>query len=77
MTEHLLEAYRVDFATRTNPRDGSGGQVAEGRAVNAHDVQAGMVYKDGNVTVTAFPTKHARELRVSIRYAGSQHRHLR
>jgi ribonuclease BN (tRNA processing enzyme) len=61
MTEHLLEAYRVDFATRTNPETGSGGQVAEGHAVNAHEVRAGVVYKDGNVTVTAFPTKHAME----------------
>ena len=61
MTEHLLEAYRVDFTTRTNPETGSGGQIAEGHAVNAHEVRAGVVYKDGNVTVTAFPTKHAME----------------
>ena len=26
-----------------------------------HEVRAGVVYKDGNVTVTAFPTKHAME----------------
>jgi ribonuclease BN (tRNA processing enzyme) len=61
MTEHLLEAYRVDFMTRTNPETGSGGQVAEGHAVNAHEIRAGVVYKDSNVTVTAFPTKHAME----------------
>src|SRR5947209_28551 len=61
MTEHLLEAYRVDFTTRTNPETGSGGQVAEGHAVNAHEIRAGVIYKDGNVTVTAFPTKHAME----------------
>jgi ribonuclease Z len=59
MTEHLLEAYRVDFTTRTNPETGSGGQVAEGHAVNAHEIRAGVIYKDGAVTVTAFPTKHA------------------
>src|SRR6516225_6468559 len=61
MTEHLLEAYRVDFMTRTNPETASGGQVAEGHVVNAHEVHAGVVYKDANVTVTAFPTKHAME----------------
>ena len=61
MTEHLLEAYRVDFATRTDPVTGSGGQVAEGRVVHAHEVKAGVVYKDAKVTVTAFPTKHAME----------------
>jgi ribonuclease BN (tRNA processing enzyme) len=61
MTEHLLEAYRVDFQTRTDPETGSGGQVAEGHRVNAHEIHAGVVYKDANVTVTAFPTKHAME----------------
>jgi ribonuclease BN (tRNA processing enzyme) len=61
MTEHLLEAYRVDFITRTNPETGSGGQVAAGHGANAHEIHAGMFYKDGNVTVTAFPTKHAME----------------
>src|SRR5207245_1946552 len=61
MTDHLLDAYRVDFATRTNPETGSGGQAAEGHAVNAHEIRAGVIYKDANMTVTAFPTKHAME----------------
>jgi ribonuclease BN (tRNA processing enzyme) len=29
--------------------------------VNAHEIAAGIVYKDENVTVTAFATKHAME----------------
>src|SRR2546426_7177673 len=66
MTEHLLEAYRSDFETRTNRASpgiitGSGGQIPEGHAVEAHQIRAGVVYKDVNVTVTAFPTKHAME----------------
>jgi len=61
MTEHLLEAYRADFATRTNAETGSGGQNVEGRTVHAHDVRVGVVYTDANVTVTAFATKHAME----------------
>ena len=61
MTDHLLQAYQVDFATRTDPETGSGGQIAEGRGVNAHEIRAGMIYKDANVTVTAFATKHAME----------------
>ena len=61
MTEHLLEAYRVDFTTRTNAETGSGGQVAEGHGVNVREIRAGVVYKDANITVTAFPTKHAME----------------
>jgi ribonuclease Z len=60
MTEHLLEAYRVDIETRTNP-DGNQRTFVEGHRVNAHEIRGGVVYKDSNVTVTAFPTKHAME----------------
>ena len=37
------------------------GAFPEGHAVNAHEVRPGVVYKDANVTVTAFPTKHTME----------------
>jgi ribonuclease BN (tRNA processing enzyme) len=60
MTEHLLEAYRIDIETRTNP-DGNQRAFPEGHGVNAHEISPGIVYKDANVTVTAFPTKHAME----------------
>jgi len=60
MTEHLLEAYRVDIETRTNP-DGNQRGFPEGHKVNAHEIGPGVVYKDANVTVTAFATKHAME----------------
>jgi ribonuclease BN (tRNA processing enzyme) len=60
MAEHLLEAYRVDIETRTNP-NGNQRDYPEGHLVNAHEIKAGVVYKDQNVTVTAFPTKHAME----------------
>ena len=58
MTEHILEAYRVDIETRTNP-DGNQRGFPEGHKVNAHEIGPGVVYKDANVTVTAFATKHA------------------
>ena len=29
--------------------------------MNAHEIHPGVVYKDANVTVTAFATKHAME----------------
>lgn len=58
MTEHLLEAYKVDIDTRTNP-EGNQRTFAGGHRVNAYEVGAGPVYKDANVTVTAFGTKHA------------------
>ena len=60
MTEHLIEAYRVDIETRTNA-NGLQRDFPDGHKVNAYDVKAGVVYKDANVTVTAFPTKHAME----------------
>jgi ribonuclease BN (tRNA processing enzyme) len=60
MTEHLLEAYRVDIETRTNPNGNQRG-FPDGHKVNPHEIGAGVVYKDANVTVTAFATKHAME----------------
>jgi len=60
MTEHILEAYRVDIETRTNP-DGNQRGFPEGHKVNAHEISPGVVYRDTNVTVTAFATKHAME----------------
>jgi ribonuclease BN (tRNA processing enzyme) len=62
MTEHLFEAYRADFETRTRDRRlFSVGAFPEGHAVNAHEIRPGVVYKDDNVRVTAFATKHAME----------------
>jgi ribonuclease Z len=60
MTEHLLEAYRADIEARTSA-DGNQRTFAGGHQANAHEIVAGVVYKDANVTVTAFPTKHAME----------------
>lgn len=60
MTEHLLEAYRVDIDTRTNA-NGQQREFPDGHKVNAHEVTPGIVYKDANVTVTGFATKHAME----------------
>lgn len=60
MTEHILEAYRVDIETRTNP-EGNQRTFPEGHGVNAHEIGPGVIYKDANVTVTAFGTKHAME----------------
>jgi ribonuclease Z len=62
MTEHLLEAYSADFETRMKDRGlYVVGAFPEGHNVNAHEVRPGVVYKDANVTVTAFPTKHTME----------------
>lgn len=55
MTDHILQAYREDIAIR---RDGLEKESSEGIRVTAHEIKAGIVYKDANVTVTAFPTRH-------------------
>jgi ribonuclease BN (tRNA processing enzyme) len=60
MTEHLIEAYRVDIETRGNP-NGQERDYPDGYKVNAHEITTGVIYRDSNVTVTAFPTKHAME----------------
>src|SRR5437870_6924868 len=53
MTEHLLEAYRVDIDTRLRDSKIFGFPgVPEGTQVNAHEIKAGVIYKDANVTVT-------------------------
>ena len=60
MTEHILQSYRVDIETRTT-RDGDQRGNPDGWKVNAHEIKTGVIYKDGKVTVTAFPAQHAME----------------
>ncbi len=60
MTTHVLEAYRADIETRTNAH-GNQRTFPDGYKVNAHEIGAGVAFKDDNVTVTAYPTKHAME----------------
>lgn len=55
MTEHILAAYREDIDVRTMGMEHS---PNAGVRVNVHEIRAGVVYRDANVTVTAFPTKH-------------------
>jgi ribonuclease Z len=62
MTNHVLQAYSADFKARARDRKlYSVGPFPEGHGVNAHELHAGVVFKDDNVSVTAFPTKHAME----------------
>lgn len=55
MTRNILNAYQEDIAIR---RDGMEKASANGIKVNVHEIKAGVVFKDKNITVTAFPTKH-------------------
>ena len=47
MTEHILQAYRIDIETRTNP-EGDQRTNPEGWKVNAHEIKSGVIYKDAN-----------------------------
>lgn len=65
MTDHILAAYTADFETRVRDIKETGytrGASAEGHDPNVHEIAApGVIYKDANVTVTAFRTKHTME----------------
>jgi len=55
MTDHILKAYAEDIVVR---RDGMEKASKTGWKVNVHEIRSGVVFKDANVTVTAFPTRH-------------------
>ena len=55
MTEHVLKAWQVDIDGRTG---GLNQHNPTGYKVNAHEIAPGVVYRDGHVTVTAFPARH-------------------
>ena len=55
MVAHILEAYLIDRKTRTEGLEHSS---STGWRVDVHEVAPGVVYKDSNVTVTAFPVRH-------------------
>jgi ribonuclease Z len=55
MTDHLLAAYDEDIQIRLH---GSQPQNATGIEVEVHEIEPGLVYRDDNVTVTAFAVRH-------------------
>lgn len=55
MTENMLKAWQVDIEGRIN---GLGDHDPEGCKVNAREIAPGVVYRDRNVTVTAFSVRH-------------------
>lgn len=55
MTSHILAAWAEDIKVRT---EGLEHANRTGFQVDVHEIQPGVVFKDGNVTVTAFLVKH-------------------
>jgi len=59
MTGHILKAYREDIRIRLRDKELLGvSDQADGYKVRAHEIRPGVVYKDENVTVTAFLVNH-------------------
>ena len=55
MTGHVEKAWKEDVRVR---REGLEQANATGYKVNVHEIAPGVVYRDENVTVTAFSVKH-------------------
>jgi ribonuclease BN (tRNA processing enzyme) len=55
MTSHIEKAWSEDVKVR---RQGLEQANSTGFKVNVHEIRPGVVYRDDNVTVTAFPVKH-------------------
>ena len=59
MTDHVLAAWQADIEERVSTESWQPSNYRDTYKVNVHEISEGVVYKDANVTVTAFPTKHA------------------
>jgi ribonuclease BN (tRNA processing enzyme) len=57
MTENIMKAWEVDLGVRT-----VGGHARPPCEVNVHEIAPGIVHRDRNVTVTAFPVHHGDDL---------------
>ena len=55
MTEHVLKAWQLDIEIRAKGVDR---RRSVGCQVIAHEFAPGIVYRDRNITVTAFPARH-------------------
>src|SRR5262245_20951205 len=57
MTENVLKAWEIDLGVRT-----IGGHARPPCTVDVHEFTAGVIYRDANITVTAFPVHHGDDL---------------
>ncbi|MBI4862943.1 MAG: MBL fold metallo-hydrolase [Candidatus Riflebacteria bacterium] len=55
MTENILRAYAADIQVRTKGLQGSSVDTV---TPEVHEIASGVIFKDGSVTVTAFPVTH-------------------
>src|SRR5258708_10363086 len=59
MTDHILAAWQADIEERVSTETWQASNYRDTYKVNVHEISPGVGYKHANVTVTAFPTKHA------------------
>lgn len=57
MTDNILRAWQIDLGARTR-----GDHARPPCQVISHEIDPGVIYKDSNVTVTAFPVHHGEDL---------------
>jgi len=77
MTDHILAAWQADIEERVSTETWQPSNYRDTYKVNVHEISPGVVYKDANVTVTAFPTNTlSRNLRLSIRYRRPQRSYI-
>jgi len=62
MTDNILKAWEVDISARVNGRHNS-----TGCRVIAHEIEPGIVHRDHNIVVAAFPVHHS-EMKDSFGY---------
>src|SRR5690606_39227003 len=55
MTNHVLLAWQADVDIRTKSMEK---RSPVGATVEVHEIEPGVIYKDANVSVTAFPVLH-------------------
>src|SRR6266436_4243444 len=58
MTDHILAAWQADIEERVSTETWQSPNYRDTYKVNVHEISPGVIYKDANVAVTAFPTKH-------------------
>ena len=58
MTSHVLAAWSEDIDIRHGPVERPLVGASDAYRVNVHEISPGVVFKDSNVTVTAFNVKH-------------------
>jgi ribonuclease BN (tRNA processing enzyme) len=64
MTNHIMAAYQANITEHLNAHPAD----PDGYKVNVHEIEAGPIYHDNNVTVEAFPVSHGNMLAYGFKF---------